>query len=65
MKLLLRYLDDVGKQTGHPELSEVPIVMITSRTGSKHRNRALEIGVNGYLGKPYNEAQLLSRINEL
>jgi chemosensory pili system protein ChpA (sensor histidine kinase/response regulator) len=46
-------------------LSEVPIVMITSRTGSKHRNRALEIGVDGYLGKPYNEAQLLSRINEL
>ena len=46
-------------------LSEVPIVMITSRTGSKHRNRALEIGVNGYLGKPYNESELLSRINEL
>jgi chemosensory pili system protein ChpA (sensor histidine kinase/response regulator) len=46
-------------------LSEVPIVMITSRTGNKHRNRALEIGVNGYLGKPYNEVQLLSRINEL
>ena len=46
-------------------LSEVPIVMITSRTGNKHRNRALEIGVNGYLGKPYNEAQLLGRINEL
>ncbi|MEM8843585.1 MAG: Hpt domain-containing protein [Pseudomonadota bacterium] len=46
-------------------LSEVPIVMITSRTGNKHRNRALDIGVNGYLGKPYNESQLLDRINAM
>ena len=46
-------------------LSDVPIIMITSRTGNKHRNRALEIGVNGYLGKPYNESQLLDCINEL
>ena len=45
-------------------LTNVPIIMITSRTGDKHRNRALELGVNSYLGKPYNEAQLLERIKE-
>ena len=45
-------------------LANVPIIMITSRTGIKHRNRALELGVNSYLGKPYNEAQLLERIKE-
>ncbi len=43
-------------------LREVPIIMITSRTGEKHRLRALEIGVQQYLGKPYNESELLSHI---
>ena len=37
----------------------VPIVMITSRTAEKHRNYAMQIGVNEYLGKPYQEDQLL------
>ncbi|MGH8372578.1 MAG: Hpt domain-containing protein [Gammaproteobacteria bacterium] len=43
----------------------IPIIMITSRTGEKHRNRAMEIGVNKYLGKPYQEAELLENIQEL
>jgi chemotaxis protein histidine kinase CheA/ActR/RegA family two-component response regulator len=37
-----------------------PIIMITSRTGAKHRERAMELGVNHYLGKPYQDQQLLS-----
>jgi len=45
-------------------LTNVPIIMITSRTGDKHRSRAMELGVNCYLGKPYNEAQLLESIRE-
>ncbi|HWR77250.1 MAG TPA: response regulator, partial [Thiobacillus sp.] len=43
-------------------LKSVPIIMITSRTADKHRNHALEIGVNVYLGKPYQEQQLLDNI---
>lgn len=43
----------------------VPIVMITSRTGAKHRERAETIGVDRYLGKPYQELDLLSNINEV
>jgi len=46
-------------------LSRIPIIMITSRTGDKHRRRALEIGAKRYLGKPYNEAELLQYIQEL
>ena len=46
-------------------VSDVPIVMITSRTGDKHRARAIEIGVNDYLGKPYQEAELLEAIRRL
>jgi chemosensory pili system protein ChpA (sensor histidine kinase/response regulator) len=37
----------------------IPIIMITSRTATKHRNYAMELGVNEYLGKPYQEADLL------
>ncbi|HEX4943510.1 MAG TPA: Hpt domain-containing protein [Usitatibacteraceae bacterium] len=40
----------------------IPIIMITSRTADKHRNRALELGVNEYMGKPYQEDQLLALI---
>jgi len=45
-------------------LKSVPIIMITSRTADKHRNHAFEIGVNVYLGKPYQEQQLLDAIAE-
>jgi chemosensory pili system protein ChpA (sensor histidine kinase/response regulator) len=43
-------------------LKGIPIIMITSRTANKHRNYALEIGVNQYLGKPYQEEELLEII---
>jgi len=43
-------------------LKHVPIIMITSRTGDKHRERAQQIGVNNYLGKPYQESDLLDSI---
>lgn len=45
-------------------LKGVPIIMVTSRTGEKHRQRALEIGVERYLGKPYQEADLLRQVQE-
>ena len=40
----------------------IPIIMITSRTATKHRNYAMELGVNEYLGKPYQEDALLKSI---
>ena len=48
-----------------PRVSDIPIIMITSRVGDKHRARAIEIGVNDYLGKPYQDAQLLEAIERL
>jgi chemosensory pili system protein ChpA (sensor histidine kinase/response regulator) len=47
------------------ELKDIPIIMITSRTASKHRQRAMDIGVNAYMGKPYNEGDLLKNIENL
>ncbi|AMP03310.1 Hpt domain-containing protein [Collimonas pratensis] len=40
----------------------IPIIMITSRTASKHRSYAMELGVNEYLGKPYQEDELIRSI---
>ncbi|WP_445146173.1 Hpt domain-containing protein [Dyella sp. Tek66A03] len=48
-----------------PRFRDVPIIMITSRTGDKHRQRAFDIGVDRYLGKPYQEAELLIQIGEV
>ncbi len=46
-------------------LKNIPIIMITSRTGEKHRERAFEIGVDRYMGKPFQEGELLETIQEL
>ncbi len=46
-------------------LRDIPIIMITSRTGDKHRQRAMQIGVNRYLGKPFQESELLENIQAL
>ncbi len=45
-----------------PRFAQLPIIMITSRSGEKHKARAIEIGVNDYLGKPYQDHQLLKAI---
>jgi chemosensory pili system protein ChpA (sensor histidine kinase/response regulator) len=49
----------------NPRIAETPIIMITSRTGEKHRERAFQIGVNCYMGKPFQEQELLENIHEL
>lgn len=43
-------------------IKDIPIIMITSRTADKHREHAMQLGVNAYLGKPYQEDDLLARI---
>jgi chemosensory pili system protein ChpA (sensor histidine kinase/response regulator) len=45
-------------------MKDIPIIMITSRSGDSHRARAFELGVNAYLGKPYNDNELLSEIEK-
>jgi chemosensory pili system protein ChpA (sensor histidine kinase/response regulator) len=48
-----------------PRVKHLPIIMITSRSGEKHRAKAIEIGVNDYLSKPYQESQLVNAIEAL
>lgn len=57
---------EVASRVRHnSRLKDLPIIMITSRTGEKHRERALSLGVNYYMGKPYQEGELLDTINSL
>jgi len=50
---------------GDPKFAHIPIIMITSRTAEKHRNRARELGVDLYLGKPFQEEELLRNLREM
>jgi len=47
---------------GDPRTKDIPIIMISSRTAEKHRSQAAALGVNQFLGKPYQEAELLQQI---
>jgi len=44
------------------KLADMPVIMITSRIAQKHRDYAVELGVNHYLGKPYGEEELLALV---
>jgi chemosensory pili system protein ChpA (sensor histidine kinase/response regulator) len=48
---------------GDERYQHIPIIMITSRTADKHRSFAHELGVNVYLGKPYQEEELLQHLS--
>lgn len=47
---------------GNPRTAHIPLIVISSRTADKHRKYAEELGVNVYLGKPYQEEELLTHI---
>ena len=59
----LRVHEDRSRPT--PSIARIPIVMITSRTAEKHRNLAKDLGVDLYLGKPYQEEELLRHLREM
>lgn len=48
-----------------PELANIPITMLTSRSNEKHRKLALNLGASAYFSKPYNEQELLDKLAEI
>lgn len=48
-----------------PAWKALPVVMVTSRSGDKHRTKAMELGASAYLVKPYQDELLLRKIREL
>ena len=45
-----------------PTLQDIPVVFLTSRAAAKHRERADQLQVDGYLVKPYREEELLDTL---
>jgi len=57
---------EVARQVRHDDrLHDLPIIMISSRTGEKHQEHAAQLGVNSFLGKPFQENELLATIDRL
>jgi chemosensory pili system protein ChpA (sensor histidine kinase/response regulator) len=54
--------DLVRTLRGDSRLTDLPVIMITSRIAQKHRDYAAELGVDHYLGKPYSEEDLLALV---
>ena len=48
-----------------PQFSKLPIVMLTSRSGVKHRQKAFDLGVTDYLVKPYQDENLLATLRRV
>jgi chemosensory pili system protein ChpA (sensor histidine kinase/response regulator) len=48
---------------GDARTRDIPIIIISSRTAEKHRSQAAALGVDAFLGKPYQEAELLHHIS--
>ena len=55
----------LSRMREQPRLAGIPVVMISSRTADKHREHAAGLGVQAFLGKPYDEAELLELIGRL
>ena len=55
----------LAKIRANPDLSDLPIAMLTSRSGRKHRQLAMSLGATEYLSKPYNEQVLLQALKKM
>jgi chemosensory pili system protein ChpA (sensor histidine kinase/response regulator) len=49
----------------NPETRNIPVMVVTSRAGAKHRDRALKEGALAFMTKPVQEDQLIARVTEL
>ena len=58
-------LEFLNYRLQNPTIAEIPVVILTSRSGDKHRLIAMELGANAYLNKPYLEQQLLATVTGL
>jgi chemosensory pili system protein ChpA (sensor histidine kinase/response regulator) len=61
-------LDGFGfltKFKSNPTFEAIPVTMLTSRTGNKHRQLAFSLGAAAYFSKPYNEQELVQTLEQL
>ena len=54
----------LSKLRSRPEYAEIPVTMLTSRSGEKHRRLAMNLGATAYFSKPYQERVLLQKLKD-
>jgi chemosensory pili system protein ChpA (sensor histidine kinase/response regulator) len=57
--------DLMAEMRKNPELMNIPVIVLTSRAGDKHRQKALEMGAQEYLVKPFEEQEMLGALKKL
>lgn len=57
--------DLIAEMKRNPALMNVPVIVLTSRAGEKHRQKALEMGAQDYLVKPFEEQEMISALKRL
>jgi two-component system, chemotaxis family, sensor histidine kinase and response regulator PixL len=55
----------LSKIKSDPKFNHLPIAMLTSRSGDKHRKLAMSLGASAYFSKPYKEQELIKTIKDL
>jgi two-component system, chemotaxis family, sensor histidine kinase and response regulator PixL len=50
---------------GLAQFKHIPVLMLTSRSGDKHRKIAMNLGASGYFAKPFKEQELLAKLTEV
>ena len=55
----------LGMRRRDSSLFKIPTFMLTSRSGDKHRNLAMQLGANGYFTKPYVEQEFIAEIKKI
>ena len=56
------FLQYIREDADHKDL---PVIMITSRTGDKHRKEAFNLGVTEFMGKPFQENELMTLLDNV
>ena len=46
-------------------LKHLPLLMVTSRSTTKHKGLALKAGIDAYFTKPYQEIELIEKVHSL
>ncbi|CAN1211032.1 hybrid sensor histidine kinase/response regulator [Tumidithrix helvetica PCC 7403] len=55
----------LAQSRAHHASKDIPVIMLTSRSGAKHRDLAMRLGASGYFSKPFKEQDLLRTLSQL
>jgi chemotaxis protein histidine kinase CheA/ActR/RegA family two-component response regulator len=57
--------DMISEMKRNPALMNIPIIVLTSRAGEKHQQKAIDMGAQDYLVKPFEEEEMLGTLKKI